>query len=202
MVDHDVVREAVSSLGLFGDETTGLLHRFGVILNASPVNYLVGRELDFINAFGGASKSLSEKVLIDAAQWCANATFQGIMDSSEWAQLIAPTVTSIPTRLDGLTAIINCLGWGKIADVQLNEDTMELQFKVYSSYYVNYWLDRFGKADHPICYMWTGVAGGIMDLMYGSKVNEFTGEEVSCGAVTGDDFCVFRARKVRKKFGL
>jgi hypothetical protein len=200
MVDHDVIRNAFG--GLVGDEETGLVRRFGVILNACQVEFLVGREVNFINALGASSRGLSEKVLIDASQWSANATFQGIMDSPEWAQLVTPTIKTMADKLDGLVAVINCLGWGKMSDVQLNEATLELKFNVQHSYYVKYWLDRYGKSDRAICYMWTGVAGAIMDLLYGSKVHEFDGEELSCAAMTQGDVCSFRARKIRKKFGL
>ena len=201
-IDHNFIRENFASLGLFGSEDTGLLRRFGVILNADPVDFLVGRELDFINTLGSSSRSLSEKVLIDAAQWCANATFAGIMASPEWASLIEPHVKTPTDRLDGMVAITNCLGWGKMVDVKLDEAAQTLEYKVRDSYYVGYWIKKYGKSDCPICYMWTGVTGGFLDLLFGSKVHDFEGEEISCGAVTGEPFCTFRARKLRKKFGL
>jgi len=203
VVNQQEIPEAFLSLGLYGDEQTGLLRRFGVILNNSQVSFLVGRELEFIRQMGGESaRSVSEKVLIDAAQWCANATFSGIMASPEWAQMIEPTIKSVQDRMDGLVAITNCLGWGKISSYKLDEAKQELEFTVDYSYYVDYWLKRYGKSNYPICYMWTGVAGGYMDLLLGSKVNEFTGEEVSCGAQTGGNQCVFRAKRLKKKFGL
>ena len=84
MIDHDAVRNAFLGLGLVGDEKDGILRKFNVILKADNAGYLVGREFDLIDNMGGEpSRKLAEKVLIDAAQWCANATFSGIMSSGE-----------------------------------------------------------------------------------------------------------------------
>lgn len=202
VIDHNQIQTAFLSLGLFGDKNSGLLRRFGVILNASSVDYLVGREVDFINTLGAQAQPLAEKVLIDAAAWCANATFRGIMDSPEWKGLIEPHVTNPQERFEGLQAITNCLGWGRISNYNLDTTAQELTFDVEYSYYVDYWVKNYGQPQRPICYMWTGVAGGIMDLLFGNKVHEFTGEEVCCAARDGGTRCTFRARRIRKKFGL
>ena len=199
--DHEKIREGVMGLGLIGAEDTGLLRSFGVILANNPVDYLVDRELDFIKLLGDSARPLAEKVLIDAAQWCANATFGGIMKSPEWAGLIEPMIANTKDRLEGLIAITNVLGWGHISSWELNEDAQELTFRVDYSYYVKNYIDKHGKADHPICYMWTGVAGGYMDLLFGKKVHEFTGEEVECGAM-GADACVFKSKRLKKKFAM
>jgi hypothetical protein len=200
-VDHAKIREGVMGLGLVGAEDTGLLHTFGVILANNPVDYLVDRELDFISLLGDSARPLAEKVLIDAAQWCANATFGGIMESQEWAGLVEPMVSSTADRLEGLIAVTNVLGWGHISKWDLDEDKQELTLQVDHSYYVKNYLDRHGKSEVPICYMWTGVAGGYMDLLFGKKVHEFEGKEVKCGAM-GDDACVFEARRLKKKFSM
>jgi predicted hydrocarbon binding protein len=201
-IDHDKIREGVLGLGMVGTEDTGLLRTFGVILANNPVDYLVDRELEFINLLGGTALPLAEKVLIDAAQWCANATFGGIMDSSEWAGLVQPMIEKPADKLEGLFAVTNVLGWGHISDWDLNEETQELNFKVEHSYYVKNWIARYGKSDRPRCYMWTGVAGGYLDLMYGERVHDFIGEETECGCVTGKDECVFTAKKVKKKYSM
>lgn len=200
-VDHAKVRDGVLSLGLTGNEETGLLRNFGVILANNPVDYLVDREIEFIKLLGDTAKPLAERVLIDAAQWCANATFGGIMASGEWAGLVQPMIENTRDRLEGLIAVTNCLGWGHISAWELNEDLPELTFTVKDSYYVKTYVDRYGLSDRPICYMWTGVAGGYMDLLFGKKVNEFTGEEIQCGG-RGEGQCVFRARRIRKKFAM
>lgn len=201
-LDHDAIREAVFSLGLFGDEDRGILRRFGVILGINSVDFLIDREAEFIEQQGESSLKFAEKVLIDAAQWCCNATFGGIMDSPEWGELIEPQISSPSDRFDGLVAITNCLGWGKITDDwKLDEENETLEFTVEHSYYKEPWIKRFGKSDRPICYMWIGVAGGYLDLLFGDKVHDFEGKETKCTAM-GDDVCVFTAEKVKKKFGL
>ncbi len=201
-IDHDKIREGVLNLGLVGDPDSGLLRAFGVILANNPVDYLVDRELEFIKLLGESAKPMAEKVLIDAAQWCANATFGGIMDSPEWAGLVEPMIGNTADKFEGLVAITNVLGWGHISDWKLDEEKQELQFEVDYSYYVKNYIDKYGKADNPICYMWTGVAGGYLDLLFGSKVHEFTGTEVNCGAVSGKDKCIFEAKKLKKKYSV
>lgn len=201
-IDHEKISEAVMGLGLVGAEDNGLLRSFGVILANNPVDYLVNRELEFINVLGESAMPMAEKVLIDAAQWCANATFGGIMGSPEWTGLVQPMIEKPTDRLEGLIAITNVLGWGHISDWDLNEDSQELTFKVQHSYYVKNWINQFGKSERPRCYMWTGVAGGYLDLLHGSKVHEFVGEETECGCVTGGDTCVFTAKKLKKKYSM
>ncbi len=200
-INSDEIREAFLTLGLVGDEETGILRRFGVILACNSVDFLIEREIEFINSLGSKALKLGEKVLIDAAQWCANATFGGIMDSEEWAQLIEPNISTISDRFDGLVAITNCLGWGKITSYELDEEKEELKFVVDYSYYIEPWVDRFGKTDRPICYMWTGVAGGYLDLLFGSKPHDFVGDETECAAM-GASSCVFSAKKLKKKYGI
>jgi predicted hydrocarbon binding protein len=123
------------------------------------------------------------------------------MDSKEWAGLVEPMIENTQDRLEGLVAVTNVLGWGHISSWDLNEETQELTFQVDYSYYVKNYLDKHGTSEHPICYMWTGVAGGYMDLLFGKKVHEFTGEEVQCGAM-GADACVFKAKRLKKKFAM
>jgi predicted hydrocarbon binding protein len=98
--------------------------------------------------------------------------------------------------------LTNCLGWGKIIKHNLDEDRQELEITVDSSYYIHFWLAKYRKPDYPICHMWTGTAAGYMDVLFGQKVHDFVGEEVTCAARDGGTQCVFQARRVKKKFGL
>jgi len=201
-IDHDSIRNAFLGLGLVGDQQSGILRRFGVILAANTSDFLVGREFDLIDSMGGEpSRRLTERVLIDAAQWCANSTFQGIMDSPEWKTLIEPNIKNIQDRLSGLVAITNCLGWGKIIDWHLTEENKTLYFSVKYSYYVDAYKRRYGKnSAFPICYMWTGVAAGYLDLLFGTSPNTFTATESNCSAI-GGDLCAFEAKLAKTKFG-
>ncbi|MBN2047029.1 MAG: 4-vinyl reductase [Anaerolineaceae bacterium] len=201
-VDANKILQTFLSMGLYGDEQTGLLRRFGVILNSSPVYFLVAREVDFIQAMGDSSRPLSEKVLVDAAQYNIYATLTGILESGEWNTHIAPLVETEQDRLEALVAVINCLGWGKMANVTLDEDKQVLRFDVLDSYYLDYTLEQYGAQDRPVCHLWVGVAGGLMDVLYGRKIHEFKGKELACGAMSGEKRCQFTAKKVNKKFGL
>ncbi|MGQ9785690.1 MAG: V4R domain-containing protein [Anaerolineae bacterium] len=201
-IDHNAVLEAFKSVGLYGDSETGLIRRTGVLLSIAPVDYWVSRELDFIHRMGATALKLSENVLIDAAHWCAYGTFGSVMASPEWAAVIAPQVKTVHDRLDGLVAVTNCLGWGHISQYQLDEQNQTLELTVEHSYYVDYWVGKYGKAERPICHMWTGIAAGYMDLLFGSKVHEFTAEELVCAAVAGGTQCRFRAERLKRKFAL
>ncbi len=201
-IDHDSVRKAFLSSGLFGDEKNGLLRRYGMFFSASPVDFLVFREFEFIEQIGSeASKQIAEKVLIDAAQWCAYGTFGGIMASPEWKSLIEPNLNGIQDRLSGLVAITNCLGWGKIIDWSLDQASKTLSLTVENSYYVGAFKRRYGKTTaNPICYMWTGVAAGYMDLLFGQHPNTFTATEKTCAAAKNDT-CTFEAKLAKEVFG-
>jgi hypothetical protein len=200
-IDADQIREAVAGLGLVGNAETGILRRFGVILANNSVDFLVGREVDLIDYLGPKALNLAEKVLIDAAQWCANATFGGIMASDEWKGLIEPQIGSLHDRFAGLAAITNCLGWGKITEFNLDEAAQKVEFTVEHSYYVDAWKKRFGNADRPICYMWTGVAGGYADLLFGGGVHSHVGIELACAAKKGN-VCKFVGEPHTKKYDL
>ncbi len=200
-INPDEIRQAVASLGLVGDKNTGILRRFGVILANNSVDFLVGREIDFINFLGPKALNLAEKVLIDAAQWCANATFGGIMASDEWKGLIEPQIKTLHDRFAGLVAITNCLGWGKITEFKLDEAAQKVEFTVEHSYYVDAWKKRFGKSDRSICYMWAGVAGGYADLLFGGGVHSHVGIESACAAKEGP-VCNFTGEPHSKKYDL
>ncbi len=202
MIDQEAVRNAFLGMGLVGSEADGILRKFNVILKADNANYLIGREFDLIENMGGEpSRKLAEKVLIDAAQWCAVATFGGIMGSDEWKQMIEPNISNSQDKFAGIVAITNCLGWGKVTDWKLDEEAKTLDLTVSHSYYVEAFKSRYGKnAQFPICYMWTGVAGGYLDLLFDKRPGTFTGVENECAAISGD-VCKFSAKESKKKFG-
>ncbi|HNW31514.1 MAG TPA: 4-vinyl reductase [Caldisericia bacterium] len=201
-IDQAGIRKTVLDLGLFGDEKTGILRRFDIMLSAFPTAFYVYRELALVKAMGGEpSRKLAEKVLIDAAQWSANQIFSGVMASPEWKSLIEPKIQNMQDRLQGMIAITNCLGWGFVTDCKLDESAKTLQLTVKNSYYIDAYKNRYGKnSDYPICYMWTGTAGGYMDLLFGQKPNTFVATETTCAAKSGD-ICVFEAKISKTKFG-
>ena len=199
-VDAQKVMNGVLGMGLRGDPQTGLLRGFGVILAINSVDYLVDRELDFLQKYPDILEMV-EKCLVDAAQWCANATFGGMMKSKEWAGLCEPMIANQRDRLEALHAIQNCLGWGRISSYEFDEGRRTYRMVVDHSYYVANYLRKFGRSDRPRCYMWSGVAAGNLDLLLGSKVHDFEAAEVECGAAGGKQ-CVFEARPTPQVFDL
>ena len=199
-VDAQAIQKAVLSQGLVGDQD-GMIKRFDVILACNSVDFLIGREMNFIETLGKKAINLAEQVLIDASQWCAMATYEGVMASKEWAKMIEPLIDNMTDRLVGLIAVTNCVGCGKITDFELNDARQELTFTVEDSYYVGPWIKKYGVTDRPICYWWTGMAGGFMDCLFDNKVHAFEAKEIKCKA-KGDPNCVFQVKRVNKKFGL
>lgn len=199
-VNPKKIMDGVLGMGLKGDSETGLLRGFGVILAINTVDYLVDRELEYIHTNPDA-RIMMEKSLIDAAQWCDNATFGGMMKSPEWAQLCAPMISSKRDQLQALHAVQNCLGWGKIAEFEFDEARQSYRMIVESSYYVDNYLKKHGTSDRPMCFMWNGVAAGNMDLILGKKVHDFEAKEVSCGCM-GDSKCIFEVSRVTNAFDL
>ncbi len=199
-VDSKKIMDAVLGMGLRGDPETGLLRAFGLILAINSVDYLVDRELAYLGHYPDALEMV-EKSLIDAAQWCANATFGGMMKSEAWAKLCEPMITTTRDRLEALHAIQNCLGWGRIAGFEFDEVKRHYKMVVEHSYYVDNYLRKYGRSDRPKCYMWNGVAAGNMDLILGKKVHDFEAKEVKCGCM-GDDLCEFIVTQVTEMFSL
>lgn len=199
-VNAQQIMDGVLGMGLRGDPSTGLLRSFGVILAINSVDYLVERELEYLHKYPNALEMV-ERSLVDAAQWCANATFGGMMKSPEWAGLCEPMINGAADRLAALHAVQNCLGWGRISVWQLDEAQKCSRTVVRHSYYVDAYLRRYGKSDRPRCYMWTGVAAGNLDLLFGGKVHDFEAVETQC-ATMGADCCVFEARPVARMFDL
>ncbi|MBD3287182.1 hypothetical protein GF337_00115, partial [candidate division KSB1 bacterium] len=146
----------------------------------------------YIKVFPKATHMV-ENSLVDAAQWCCNATFGGIMESQQWKDLIEPMVENAHDRMTALSAVTNCLGWGHLDSFELDEQTKDFQMIVKNSYYLNAFKDN--KSDKPRCYMWTGVAAGYMDLLFGKKVHSFEAKEVKC-VCKGDEHCEFHVKPV------
>jgi hypothetical protein len=199
-VDAAKIAQGVLGMGLRGNPETGLLRGFGVILAINLADYLVGRELEYLRRYPDAMEMM-EASLVDAAQWCANATFGGMMKSPEWDGLCAPMIANTRDQLEALHAVQNCLGWGHVSDYAFDPEKRSYRMVVKHSYYVDNYLRKFGASDRPRCYMWTGVAAGNMDLLLGGKIHEFEAKEVQCAAM-GADACVFEARPVPKLFDL
>lgn len=199
-VDAQKILNGILSMGLRGDPDTGLLRRYGVIMALNMVDYLVDRELEFLEKHPEAL-AMMEASLVDAAQWCAIPVFGGMKDSKDWASLCAPMIENVRDHLEALHGVQNAMGWGRIVDYQFDADKRTYRTVVKHSYYVDRYLQRYGKSSRPRCYLWTGVAAGTMDFLLGGKVHDFVGTEVQC-ATMGHDACVFEVKPAPKMFDL
>lgn len=230
-IDEDAVIAGVSQAPLFGNDR-GLIPAFGVELTRHYADYynLVSYRFEqqltatlkqrpsltdllvydypelfhyrrYIDLEGLA---LSRTLLIEAGHICGFNTMGGIMSSDAWDGLVMPMVRTREDWLHGIVACINALGWGVWRVVELIPDD-RLVLRVWRSYESLGYIRWFGKADHPIDYLVTGVAASLMNLLYEGDITQrpaltldyyhklnrspssFWGEQTRCVAM-GDEY--------------
>ena len=104
--------------------------------------------------------------LMNDAESCAMNTFRGIMASAEWDALVAPMVRQRGDALFGILAVSNALGWGNWRAVA-HEPEESLVLATVNGYEAAGYGELRGQASQPQCLMLTGVAAGLMELLYG-----------------------------------
>jgi len=178
-------------------ESKGILPLFGVYLSLFSARYYNRLSFDFERKLGPSRAEEAASLLVRAAQECGYATFQGIRNSWEWDQIVAPMIDRKEDQIHGFAAVAVAFGWG---DLQL-EDLVpgeKLVIRAGDSYEAGGYLADYGNAQGGKCYMLRGVAGAFMDLIYGDAYPDgcftFLAEEPSCRA-KGDPFCEFVVRK-------
>jgi hypothetical protein len=178
-------------------ESKGILPLFGVYLSLFSGHYYNRLSFDFENRLGPSRAAEAESLLIRAAQECGYATFQGVRNSWEWDQIVAPMIEKKEDQIHGFAAVAVAFGWG---DLQLAElvPGEKLVIRASDSYEAGGYLAGYGTARSGKCYMLRGVAGAFMDLIYGAAYPDgcftFLAEEPFCRA-KGDPYCEFVARK-------
>jgi predicted hydrocarbon binding protein len=176
-------------------ESKGIIPLFGVYLSLFSVQYYNTLSFDFEQKLGDSHQAAT--LLIAAAQECGYATFQGIRNSWEWEEIVAPMIEKKEDQISGFAAVAVAFGWG---DLEVKEIVPEkkLRIRVSDSYEATGYLERYGGARTGKCHMLRGVAAAFMDLIYGSDYPDgcfdFTAEEPRCRA-KGDPYCEFVARK-------
>jgi hypothetical protein len=124
------------------------------------------------------------RVLVADAEHCGMNTFRGIMHSPEWDGLIAPMVRDQADALHAIIAISNALGWG---DWHVTaHDPAHLALESRHGYEAVGYREFRGQAETSRCAMLTGVAAGVMELVYG----EGTIEERFGTFASREDTCV------------
>ena len=178
-------------------ESKGIIPLFGVYLSLFSVNYYNRLSFEFEIRMGKTRKAQSQALLIEAAQECGYATFQGIRGSWEWQQVVAPMIENKEDQISGFVAVAVAFGWGDLVIAELvPKETLVIRAN--DSYEARGYLEQYGIANSAKCYMLRGVAGAFMDLVYGGDYPEgcftFAAQEPRC-RVKGDPYCEFIARK-------
>ena len=178
-------------------ESKGIIPLFGVYLSLFSVNYYDRLSFDFEIKMGQEREAEAKTLLIKAAQECGYATFQGIRNSWEWEQIVAPMIENKEDQIIGFAAVAVAFGWGDLAVEELVPGE-KLVIRASDSYEARGYLEQYGFAKSEKCYMLRGVAGAFMDLIYGGVYPEgryvFSAAETFCRA-KGDAYCEFIARK-------
>jgi hypothetical protein len=178
-------------------ESKGIIPLFGVYLSLFSVYYYNRLSFDFEIKMGKEREAEAKALLIEAAQECGYATFQGIRDSWEWEQVVAPMVEDKEDQIFGFVAVAVAFGWGDLAVEELVPGE-KLVIRASDSYEARGYLEQYGPAKSEKCYMLRGVAGAFMDLIYGGDYPDglyaFSAAENFCRA-KGDSYCEFIAGK-------
>jgi len=182
-------------------DAKGIIPLFGVYLSLFFVQFYNKLSFDFEKEMGRERQSESAALLIEAAQECGYATFQGIRNSREWEELVRPMIETKEDQIFSFAAVAVAFGWG---DLEVREliPNEELLIRVSDSYEATGYLHLHGLANSGKCYMLQGVSGAFMDLLYGEDYPDgcftFRAEEPFCRA-KGDPYCEFIARKTSLK---
>ena len=178
-------------------ESKGIIPLFGVYLSLFSVNYYNRLSFDFEIKMGQQREAEAKNLLIEAAQECGYATFQGIRDSWEWEQVVAPMVENKEDQIFGFVAVAVAFGWGDLSVVELDQGE-KLVMRASDSYEARGYLEQYGLAKSEKCYMLQGVTAAFMDLVYGGDYPDscftFAAQESHCRA-KGDPYCEFVARR-------
>ncbi|MEW5910878.1 MAG: hypothetical protein AB1659_13830 [Thermodesulfobacteriota bacterium] len=178
-------------------ESKGIIPLFGVYLSLFSVNYYNQLCFEFEKEIGGKREAEARSLLIEAAQECGYATFQGVRNSWEWEQIVAPMIETKEDQVLGFTAVAVAFGWGDLSVRELIPGE-KLIIRAVDSYEATGYLNRYSRADSGKCYMLRGVTGAFMDLIYGGDYPDglysFSAQEPHCRA-KGDPYCEFVAAK-------
>ncbi len=182
-------------------ESKGIIPLFGVYLSLISVQYYNNLCFDFENKMGEHRVAEAEALLIEAAQECGYATFQGIRNSWEWEQIVSPMIETKEDQISGFAAVAVAFGWGDLVVKELDPGE-KLIIQVTDSYEARGYLEHHQRAYSGKCHMLRGVAGAFMDLLYGEDYPDgcfdFSAEETLCKA-KGDPYCEFIVRKSSAK---
>jgi len=198
-IDEQKIIDALVDMPIYGNEK-GLIPTFGVYLAAMPADFYNLVCIRFIEEMQKNNLFyVAKRLLMNSAESCAMNTFRGIVNSKEWRSLIAPMVKTQDDELFGIIAVSNALGWGNWHVTKFIPHEL-LIMQSLNGYEALGFLGYRNKVDSPQCFMLTGVAAGIMALVYGEgtikeRFGIYFSEESSC-ITCGDQACVFEVENV------
>ncbi len=194
-VDGDAIQNAIVAMPIHGNQD-GLIPAFGVYLANTPADYYNLVSVRFLEAMRAIGEGEAAKqLLLHAGETCALNTFRGIMASPEWDGLIAPMIREKPDELFALVALSNAFGWGNWGITE-HDPEESVQLESLNGYEAFGALEYGAACSDPQCYMLTGVATGMMELVYSTGIIDdrfgtFAGEEGRCIAVHHGGRCEF-----------
>ncbi|MCA9681205.1 MAG: hypothetical protein KC457_03350 [Myxococcales bacterium] len=183
-VDEQAIIDALVAMPIIGDQQ-GLIPAFGVYLANTPADFYNQVCIRFIEAMTEKNRARSAKrMLVADGEMCAMNTFRGIMNSVEWEGLVAPMIHETRDNLFALVAISNGLGWGNW-HITSHPDPARVSLISPNGYEALGHLEFRGPSTDPICFMLTGVAAGMLELVYGEgpideRLGTFLGDEQAC----------------------
>lgn len=214
-VNEAAIIQACGGLPLAGN-IEGRVDAFGVSLTRHFANYynLISYRFDQQMALAAGETALeaTRMLLTEAGQVCAFHTFGGIMESAEWEALIKPQCKTTEDWVYGMVSVVNALGWGRWSVAAL-EPGQRLELVIDGSYESNGYLAAFGRSKTPRCYLGTGGASGLMNLIYQANIQSrpaltpefydrtfndgrfFVAREVECRSM-GAEQCRFVAERL------
>jgi predicted hydrocarbon binding protein len=178
-------------------DAKGIIPTFGVYLSLFFVEYYNQLSFQFERECEKKPGKKAPSLLVEAAQECGYATFQGIRNSWEWEEVVQPMIEKKEDQIYGFTAMAEAFGWGGLKVMEIVPDE-KLVIRVSDSYEATGYLQQYDRAESGKCYMLQGVVAAFMDLLYGEDYPDgcftFVTEEIFCRA-KGDRFCEFVAKK-------
>lgn len=176
-IDYQVIRNALIDMPIEGDENTGLIDAFGVLLTRHYANYYCNVSYRFLHLFldkiGDSGFNIATNLLIEAGRVCAFNTCGGVMQSNEWTALIKPMIRTKEDWVHGMIAVINAFGWG-FWEVETLEPGKRIVVKISSGYEANAYLKKYGSSTFPISFLGMGGVAGLMNLIYVLNLPETT----------------------------
>jgi hypothetical protein len=197
-IDDAKIVKALVDMPIHGN-TEGLIPAFGVYLASTPADFYNRISIDFVAAMSQAGLGKNaRKLLVYDAETCGMNTFRGIMSSPEWEGLVGPMIKEQDDNLFGIVAVSNALGWGNW-HVTAHKSGVAARLESFNGYEALGYRQYRGTANEPQCLMLTGVAAGIMELVYSKgsvaeRFGTFSSAEHECIACEKAT-CVFQTEK-------